>query len=164
MSIHKEIFGYVNNQTIYKYIVKQKDLELHVLSYGGIIQSLIYKGVDVVLGRDTMEEYLNNKGYFGALIGRNCNRLENAEIVVHNKIYKLNANEGNNNLHGGYVGFDKKIWEVEETGENVVTLSTISPDGEEGFPGEARVWVTYTITDDSALRIYFAACVCDTLL
>ena len=104
-----------------------------------------------------MEEYLNNEGYFAALIGRNSNRIENSEFELNGKIYKLFSNDGRNNLHGGEVGFDKKIWDAEaiDGDEPSLVLSAVSPDGEEGFPGTVNVQVTYKLTNDNALEIHY---------
>ena len=132
-------------------------LRAEILNYGGIIKSIIYKGTDVVLGRDTLEEYFKNEGYFGAIIGRNSNRIENSRFTLSGKTYTLYANDGRNNLHGGKEGFDKKVWEAEviDSSEPTLILKTKSPDGEEGFPGNVSVTVTYTLTKDNALKIHY---------
>lgn len=158
MSIIKNQFGTYNGTTVYAYTLTNKNgLTAQILNYGGIIRKLIYKDTDVVLGRDTMEEYLNNEGYFSALIGRNSNRIKKSEFELNGKVYKLFANDGKNNLHGGKVGFDKKLWYAETIDEEEpsLVLSTISPDGEEGFPGTVNVQVTYTLTNDNSLKIYY---------
>ena len=158
MSINKIKFGECAQGTVYLYTLTNKNgLTAEILNYGGIIRKLIYKDVDVVLGRDTMEEYVNNNGCFSALIGRNSNRIENAEFELNGKVYKLFANNGRNNLHGGKVGFDKKIWDVEmiDDVEPSIVLTTISPDGEEGFPGTVKVSVTYTLTNDNSIKIHY---------
>lgn len=155
MSITKKEFGVFEGKTVYEYNVSYKDIEMSVLSYGGIIRTLLYKGVDVVLGRDSLSEYLNNSGCFGVLVGRNSNRLENSKFTLNGKHYKLNANNGRNNLHGGIKGWDKKVWDIEEKGENALILSLTSPDGDEGFPGEVKVRVTYELTEDCALSIIY---------
>ena len=148
MAINKVKFGEVGGAEVYSYTLSnEKGLSAEIITYGGILRKLVYNGVDVVLGRDTMEEYLDNSGCFGALIGRNSNRIENAEFELNGKVYKLYANNGVNNLHGGKVGFDKKIWNAQEIDgeEPSLVLSLVSPDGEEGFPGTAIVHVTYTL-------------------
>lgn len=158
MYIIKEKFGCYNNTDIYSYTLdNKKGLSAKILNFGGIIQRLIFNGVDVVLGRDSIEEYLNNEGYFGALVGRNTNRIENAEFELNGKIYKLFANDGKNNHHGGRVGFDKKVWDVEmlDEEEPSLVLTITSPDGEEGFPGNVKVKVTYTLTNDNSLKIQY---------
>ena len=158
MSITKKQFGEFSGRTVYEYTLTNKNgLSAQILNYGGIIRKLIYKGTDVVLGRDTMEEYINNEGYFSAIIGRNSNRIKDSEFELNKKTYKLFANDGKNNLHGGKTGFDKKIWDTKMVDEEEpsLVLSAVSPDGEEGFPGTVNVEVTYTLTNDNALEIHY---------
>ena len=168
MSISKIKFGSLGGKDVYAYTLCGKGgLCATILTYGGIIQKLIYKGVDVVLGRDTLEEYLNNEGYFGALIGRNSNRIKNATFTLGEKTYNLAKNDGNSNLHGGIVGFDKKVWDSEAIDEEEpkLLLTLTSPDGEEGFPGNVRVQVTYCIKNDNSIEIrYFGESDKDTIL
>ncbi len=165
MSINKTEFGTAGGKTVYEYTITNGELQAGILSYGGIIRSLKYKGVDVNLGRDSIEEYENNEGYFGALIGRNSNRIAKARFVLNGKEYTLYKNDGENNLHGGLCGFDKKVWDVEEVGESSIKLSVFSPDGEEGFPGNLNVSVTYTITADDEIKLeYYGKCDADTVL
>ena len=163
MAICKQKFGEYNGKEVYAYTIKNKNgLSAEILNYGGIIRKLIYKDVDVVLGWDNFDEYIKNSGYLGALIGRNSNRIENSEFEINGKIYTLFPNDGNNNLHGGQIGFDKKIWDVETLDEEEpsLILSLISPDGEEGFPGTVSVKVKYTLTNDNGLSIHYTG-VCD---
>ena len=158
MSITRNNYGEVNGEKVYSFVLKNNNLEAEILNYGGIITKLIYKGTDVVLGRNNLEEYLENSGCFGAIIGRNSNRIENAEFTLNGKNYKLFANNGRNNLHGGKIGFDKKVWNAEMVDdiEPQLILTLVSLDMEEGFPGEAKVKVTYSISDD-ALKIRYEA-------
>lgn len=158
MAIKREKVGEHNGKDIYEYTLNNdKELSVIIFNYGGIIKSLIYKGIDVVLGRDTIDEYLRNTGFFGAIIGRNSNRIENAEVEINGKVYKLHENNGRNNFHGGIEGFDKKVWDAEiiEEDEPSLVLTYISPDGEEGFPGQLNVKVTYTLTSNNSLRIHY---------
>lgn len=158
MAIVKKEFGEYKGKAVHSYILKNNNgLEAEILSFGGIIRRLVYKGTDVVLGRNTMEEYSRNEGYFGAIIGRNSNRIENARFSLGDTTYGLARNDGNNNLHGGDEGFDKKIWSVTATdsAEPELVLEYVSPDGEEGFPGEARVKVTYKLTRDNSIVIHY---------
>lgn len=138
-------------------------MEAVITNYGGILMSLKVPGragklEDVVLGFDKPEDYITHKDhpYFGALVGRYGNRIGKAQFQIDGKTYKLAANNGPNSLHGGIVGFDKKFWTGRQNG-NVLTLDTVSKDMEEGFPGELRVRVTYTLTDQNALRIDYSA-------
>ncbi len=158
MSINREKFADYNGKEVYEYILDNgKGLSAHILNYGGIIKKLIYNNIDVVLGRDTFEEYLDNDGYFGAVIGRNSNRIENSKFELNGKTHKLYPNDGRNNLHGGKEGFDKKVWNAEliDSDEPSLILSMISFDGEEGFPGEVKVTVTYTLTSDNSIKIHY---------
>lgn len=159
MSINKVEFGNYKGVAVYAYtLTNNNGLCAEILNYGGIIKRLVYRGVDVVLGRDTMEEYMNNSGCFGALIGRNSNRIENSEFELNGKVYKLYANDGRNNLHGGKEGFDKKVWNAEmvDGDEPSLILTITSPHMEEGFPGEVKVQVTYTLTNDNCIKIHYS--------
>lgn len=166
--IEKNLFGVIKNKEVYCYKLSNgKNLTAEILNYGGIIKNLFYKGTDVVLGRDTLEEYLDNDGYYGALIGRNSNRIRNSEFTINGEKYILAKNDGENNLHGGIEGFDKKIWQAEEndSDEPSLILTLESPDGEEGFPGNAKIKVTYTITKENSLKIHYEAqCDKDTVM
>lgn len=158
MSIIKNEFGKYRGQVVHSYILKNNTgLEAEILTFGGIIRRLVYRGTDVVLGRNSIEEYSQNEGYFGALIGRNSNRIENAQFCIDNTIYGLARNNGNNNLHGGDDGFDKKIWSATpiDSAEPELVLEYVSPDREEGFPGEVRVKVTYKLTKDNSIEIHY---------
>jgi len=111
---------------------------------------------DVVVGFETPEEYAANPRYLGAIVGRYANRIANARFSLDGKTYQLAANNGRNSLHGGVTGFDKRVWRA-AWGTNVLELRYLSPDGEEGFPGNLDVRVTYTVTDDNELVVeYFA--------
>jgi aldose 1-epimerase len=142
MSISVTAFG--KNQTgeeVSLYTVENKNgMKLCLANYGAIITKLVAPdkdGVlaDVVLGYDSMEGYIKNPGYFGATIGRNGNRIAGAQIEINGVTYQLDKNERENNLHGGFNGYDKRMWaaKVDET-ENAVEFSLFSPDGDQGFP------------------------------
>ena len=127
-------------------LINENGLRAEVLDYGVIIQSLIVPDkngnqVDVVLGYDTVEEYLSNDGYLGATIGRFANRIKGAAFELNGKTYKLYANNGENHLHGGKRGFDAYVWSSRQEGETVV-FSRVSPNGEEGYPGNLSIAVT----------------------
>lgn len=158
MSISMRKYGELNGNDVNAYTLDNgKGLCAEIINYGGILTRLVYNGTDVVLGWDNFEEYLNNTGCLGATIGRNSNRIENSEFELNGKTYKLYANNGRNNLHGGKEGFDKKIWDAEciDAEEPALVLSYLSPDGEEGFPGNAQIKVTYTLTSDNAIQIHY---------
>lgn len=111
---------------------------------------------DIILGYDTAMEYQKNSGYFGATVGRCANRIAKGQFELNKKNYTLFKNDGENHLHGGNVGFDKKLWDCEIV-ENGVAMSISSPDGEEGYPGTLSLKVTFTLSqDDTLTQIYEA--------
>jgi len=140
-------------------------MEVRVLTYGGIITSIQVpdrngRNADVVLGFDSMEGYAKNPPYFGAVIGRYANRVGKAEFTLDGKTYKLAANNDGNSLHGGLRGFDKVVWrakEVRQAGRSGVELSHLSPDGDEGYPGNLSVSVTFLLNDRNELSLDYAA-------
>lgn len=156
--IKKELFGSYDGKPVSNYIMDNGcGLRAEILDFGGIIKNIYFCGTDVVLGRDNMDAYSHNGGYLGALIGRNSNRIENAEFTLNGKTYKLAKNDGDANLHGGLCGFNSKVWdsEMSDGDEPSLRLCLVSPDGEEGFPGTVSVTVTYTLTKDNALQIHY---------
>src|SRR5579883_3372962 len=140
-------------------------LKAKIITYGGIITELHTpdrdgKLADVVLGFDNLPSYLAGHPYFGALVGRVANRIAKGKFTLDGKVYQLAINNGPNALHGGLKGFDKKVWKaepVEGTDGPGVRLSCSSPDGEEGYPGNLSVTVTYTLTNQNELRIDYKA-------
>lgn len=159
MSITKKVFGNHNGSEVYSVTMNNgRGLEAEIITYGGILKSLRFEGCDVVLGRNTLEEYEQNNGCLGALIGRNSNRIADGKLAISGKEYTLALNEKNiTNLHGGNIGFNKKIWDAEtiDGDEPCTILSLVSPDGDEGFPGTVSVKVTYTLTRDNAIKIHY---------
>ena len=138
------------------------------LTYGAALRSLTVpdragKPVDVVLGYDELDSYVNGRRFLGAVAGRFANRIGGASFELGGKTYKLFANEGKNTLHGGKSGFNEKNWTAEAAGEDFVTLSLVSPDGDEGFPGTLRASVTYRLEEDGLRLVYRAVSDADTL-
>ena len=133
-----------------------------VIEHGATLQRLLVKDKfgnyrDVIGGFDRIIDYLDSSEYQGGTIGRVCNRLKNAEYIIDDVKYSTYANEGKNVCHAGRFGFDKKIWSANFTEDsNEVTFTYLSPDGEEGFPGNLSVCVTFTVTDDSLTINYKA--------
>ncbi len=166
MAITKTDFGTApSGEKVFAYQLDNGNgLSAEIITYGGILKRLYVtdkNGVktDVVLGRDTLEAYLHNDGYLGALIGRHANRIAKGEFTLNGKEYKVGVNEGKNSLHGGNIGFDKRVWSAHENdgAEPSLTLTLVSEDGEEGFPGKLDVTVTYTLTKENALKISYNA-------
>ena len=169
MIIEKEKFGTIPAVgEVHRYIMRNnREMEVRVLDYGGIITDLIVpdrnnESGNVVLGFDRLESYLGDQPYFGAMIGRFCNRIGGAKFAIRGKTYRLSANEGSNHLHGGFKGFDKKMWEVNTaiSGKQLCLIMKYhSRDGEEGYPGNVTAEVTYTLNDHNELVI---SCIAET--
>ena len=174
-NVMKQPFGKTDDGTsVDIYTLKNKaGMEARITNYGGIVVSLKVpdrKGAfdDVALGYDTLDQYVKNNPFFGALVGRYGNRIAKAKFNLDGKTYTLAANNGVNSLHGGLKGFDKKVWqakELTEKGGAGIELMCQSKDGEEGYPGNLTVRVQYVLSDDNALRIdYLATTDKDTVL
>lgn len=141
-------------------IENDNGIQIIVSDYGGIIQSIItpdkYGNLDdIVLGYDTLDEYINDDCYFGATVGRCANRIAGASFVLNGREYRLTANENENTLHGGN-GFNKKLWDYNMEGDELV-LSYLSPDGESGFPGNLHVTLFMTLSDEGTFRMTYLA-------
>lgn len=142
-----------------------KGIEVDVISYGGIITRLVTpdasgQPVNIVLGLDGLAEYVSSSPYFGALIGRYGNRIAGGKFTLDGTTYQLPINDGENHLHGGDVGFDKKNWAMEPftTPDSAgVVLTGVSPDGDQGYPGALDTRVTYELNDKNELDIRFTA-------
>ena len=138
---------------------------IDILDYGGTITSVRVPDKngnigDIVLGYDSLSGYLQKGNpYFGCLVGRYANRIANAKFSLNNQVYHLAANDHQNTLHGGMKGFDKVIWTVNSYSDSSLSLTYISKDGEEGFPGTLTATVIYTLTSSNELKIdYSASC------
>ena len=145
-------------------------MEISVTDYGAHLVSVLVpdkdgKKRDVVLGFDSVTGYETDGSHFGATIGRNGNRIAGAAFELHGKTYQLAKNENNNNLHSGPDGYDYRLWNVEEADDSAVTFVLMSPDGDQGFPGNFEVSVTYTLTDENAVEIHYeGSCDQDTVV
>lgn len=145
-------------------LTNQGGMTARIANYGGRILSLIVpdrhgRPQDVVLGFDRPEDYLreNHQTDFGAAIGRYANRLGNGRITVDGKTYQLPQNNGPHCLHGGPNGWQYQLFDVESSTPNSLVLTLVSPDGDNGFPGEVHVRLAYTLTDDNRLDIRYGA-------
>ena len=137
-------------------------IEVRVTNYGGILTSLKTpdrNGAfdDIVLGFDTLDAYLAGHPHFGSVIGRYANRIADGRFKIDGIDYKLAVNSGPNHLHGGVRGFDQYVWQAEVIGDNSVRLSRVSPDGEEGYPGNLQVAVVYSLTNYNELIVEYQA-------
>ncbi len=149
-------FDYLNGKEIKAFILKNKNLEVTVLNFGGIIQSFkVFNKEDIVLGFDTINDYLKYDIYAGAVIGRVANVIENACYTLDGETFTLTKNAGEHSNHSGLYGFDKRVFDYEIQGETLI-LSTFSPDGEGGFGGNMDFRVEYTLNDND-LVVKFTA-------
>jgi aldose 1-epimerase len=137
-------------------------MEVKVITYGGIITSIRVPdrgGVfaNVALGFDNLAAYEKSNPYFGAITGRYANRIAGASFTLDGETYMLAANDGPNSLHGGLKAFDKQVWTVTDSSAHSLTLNHLSPDNDEGYPGNLDVTVAYTLNDDNGLQITYTA-------
>jgi len=158
MEKNRKVFGYMPDGTVVEELSlralgpEDRKTACKIITYGGAVRSLTMPDrdgnpVDVVLGFDTLEDYMAQDKYIGALVGRYANRIGGAKFTLNGVEYPLAANDGENSLHGGNIGFDKQVWTVEEFSGSEVTLSLVSPHGQEGYPGRLEVRVTYTLSE-----------------
>lgn len=160
-SFKKQPFG-----TADLYVLTNRNgMEASITNYGAIVVSLKTPDrtggfADVVLGFDTLDGYLGQHPYFGAVVGRYGNRIAKGRFSLNGKEYTLAKNDGPNSLHGGIKGFDKAMWtarDVSTAEAPALELTYLSKDGEEGYPGNLATSVTYTLTDANELRIDYSA-------
>ncbi len=157
--VTKKLFGVTKDGLdVYAYtITNSRGIAVTVLDFGATLQSvaLPHRGgsVDVLLGYDTVREYEENDVYLGVSVGRFAGRIPDSLLKIGSDVFPVTANEGKNQLHGGIVGFDKRIWHA-EAGDNSVTFSLTSRDGEEGYPGNLRCTAAYTLEGDVLTIVY----------
>lgn len=172
MSIEKKLWGNHNGKDCYLFTLENGNMTAEITNYAGSLVKLIVpdkdgnKG-DILLGYDTLDGYIAGTSSQGALVGRYANRIGGAKFTLNGKEYTLAKNDNGNTLHGGNVGFNKKVWDVKDYGENdnpYVVFSYTSVDGEEGFPGTLTLDVKYTLTADSIEICYNAVSDKDTVM
>ena len=166
MSIQKQLFGRLTDgREVYRYTLQNENLmTVSILDLGGILQQIIVpdrNGLmsDVVCGFDSLAGYLLDTSSQGALVGRFANRIANASFVLDGVEYPISKNRGMHHIHGGFSGFNRKLWDaaVTDGDEPSIQLRYISPDGEEGFPGNLDVTVTYTLQKNNTLSVHYRA-------
>jgi aldose 1-epimerase len=171
-SIFSKSFGTLSdgNEVMQYTLSNSNGAELSVINYGATITSLkitnlIGEKFDVVLGFETLADYINSYDlpsapYFGTTVGRFAGRINNAEFKLNEKLNSLNKNHGKHNLHGGNIGFGRKFWKVKSISNEQnpsITLEYVSPNNEEHFSGELSVEVTYTLTEENELKVSYVA-------
>ncbi|MCV9929593.1 galactose mutarotase [Flavobacterium sp. LS1R49] len=167
-----EFFGILpDNKAIHSYKLTNKNgMQATIIDYGATVTALKVPRengelVDVVLGFDSLEKYLKSYSlsgspYFGATVGRYAGRINNGTFTLNDKTFHLNKNNNNHSLHGGIIGFAQKKWEVETIieGENPsITMTLLSPDNEENYPGDLSISLTYTLSEDNELQLEYTA-------
>ncbi|UZD21405.1 galactose mutarotase [Algoriphagus halophytocola] len=161
----EQVFGTTfQNKKVETYEIKNANgMKMKVTNFGARVTHLWVPDkdgnlVDVVLGFETLDEYTkSSEKYFGAAIGRYGNRIADGKFTLNGEEYTLPQNNNGQTLHGGPGGMDFVIWDVEKSGENGLIFSYTSPDGEEGFPGELKVKMIYTLTDDNEFKVTYEA-------
>ena len=164
---HKRAFGKTRDgKQVDLYVLSNKNgVEVDITNFGAAVVSVKVpnrhgKTDDVVLGYDDLDGYLHDKSYFGATVGRYANRIAHGKFTLNETTYTLAKNDGENHLHGGVRGFNKVVWEAKDVstaGAAALQLNYLSKDGEEGYPGNLSVQVTYTLTNNNELKIDYAA-------
>ncbi len=165
--MEKKLFGTMpNGCEVWEYTLKNDNFEVSVITYGGIIRRYVAFDTDIVCGFDSLEHYLADTTYQGALVGRYANRIADGSFTLNGKHYQLACNDGNGtvHIHGGIVGFSHRVWEVLEATDYSIALRLVSPDGEEGYPGQLTVMVTYALTAEGVTIDYSAVTDADTPL
>ncbi len=160
----KDFEGVVEGDSVKLFILSNKNgVEAAFTNFGQRLVSLYVPDKngnfeDVVLGYATLEEFVNGpKSYFGSVIGRYGNRIANGSFSINDDTYTLVKNNGDNHLHGGDKGFESVVWKVDKSTTNSIVFSRLSPDMEEGYPGNLVIKVSYTLTDDNELKISYEA-------
>lgn len=157
-------FGKFENNDVKLFtITNSNGLIAKLTNFGAVLVSLFVPDKngnldDVVLGFDSLDKYLtNNICYFGSTVGRNSNRVKNASFMLNGTVYNLDKNEREkNNLHSGFNPYNKRIWNYSlDESNNSISFNLISPDGDQGFPGEFNITVKYTLTNDNELKINY---------
>jgi len=165
-SIEAEPFGSLRGESVERYTLANSGMQVRILTYGGILQSIDVPDraghvANVSLGFATLDQYVQGSPFFGALIGRFANRIAGGRFTLDGVTYEVPVNDGPNSLHGGLVGFDKRIWQaspVQASDDAVgLKLSLFSPHGDQGYPGALSVEVTYTLSTEHALRLDYRA-------
>jgi len=168
--VSKQAAGTADGKPVDLYTLQDGKITVKILTYGGIVQSIEApdrngKTTDIVLGFDTLDGYVKtgNKPYMGAIIGRYANRIAGGSFKLNGKAYNVPKNDGDNALHGGIEGFNKKVWSAKEIKDGV-ELTYTSPNGEQGFPGALTTTVRYTLVGNELRIEYSATTDADTVL
>jgi aldose 1-epimerase len=162
-----QMYGTLSDgQTVEEYTLTNiNQMEVKIITYGGILTSIRVPDrngnmVNIALGFNNLTQYETQNPFFGAITGRYANRIAGGKFTLNDKTYNLEINDGSNSLHGGAKGFDKQVWsakEIIQDGQSGLELSYLSADGEENYPGNLDVTITYLLTDNNEIRIDYTA-------
>lgn len=173
MSMVKELFGTARDgKDVYAFTLENANgMKARIINFGAVLVNLYVPDkngnlTDVVLGYDKLEDYYGNASFIGVTIGPSANRVGNASFQIHGKTYQLDVNDGPNNLHSNKeLGYHKRVWDVEAADDNSVTFSIEAPDGDMGFPGNKKISMTYTLSEDNSIKLaYHGTSDADTLI
>lgn len=164
--MQKRLFGTLSDGTaIEEYTLRSEKLTVTVITYGASLRTLFVGERDIIGGYEELSSYVEDPAPFqGAIVGRVGNRIAHGRFTLNGKEYQLTQNQNGHHLHGGFRGFNCRVWTVEDVSDGHITLSRLSPDGEEGYPANLFTEVTYTVKDDSLLIEYRAKADGDTLV
>ena len=160
--ICRRLFGSINGKNVYAYTLEDGDLQATVIDFGASLQSIKLRGRELTLGHDGLEGYRDKRNYFGATVGRIANRISGGKFSLNGKEYTLDKNDGQNSLHGGFDGFDRRLFESKIDGDGVL-FTLVSLDGDGGCPGTLTLKVRYTLSDNTLNISYEASSDKDTL-
>lgn len=163
------VFGKTpTGEPVYRVSLQNNKLSCEIITYGAILRTLHVpdrddQSIDIVLGYDSLDQYLADEFYFGATVGRVANRIANGRFILNGQTYSLPLNNGSNHHHGGPEGFSRHVWKIEKVSASSVTMSLTSPDGDQGYPGTIKATAEYTIQDNSLIIRHTAVSDKDTL-
>jgi len=159
--ISHEKWGEYMGKDVFLYTLENSaGMKVSITNFGCAVTCIKYKGIDVALGFDNLDAYINQTCYLGVVVGRCANRIKDGRFELNGLEFMVGKNLGNNHLHGGFKGFDKAIWDIDAADQmdnSSVRFSYLSKDGEEGYPGNLTTKVTYTLTEECELKIEYEA-------
>lgn len=175
MKVSKRPFGKVDGEPVYEYtLVNTKGMQLSAMNYGAAVTAILMpdkfgKNKNIVLGFDSVDKYVEHRPFYGATIGRVAGRIAGGKFKLKDKTVQVMVNEGENHHHGGNPAFESRFWTVEtkaaaDADEGTLTFTYVSPDGENGYPGNLTVQVVYTLTEQNEWKIHYTATTDETTL
>ena len=155
-----EKWGEYNGKDVFLYTLENtKGMKVRIANFGCAVTGIQFKGLDIALGFDDLDALVDQTCYLGVVVGRCANRIKGARFELDGSEFTVGKNLGDNHIHGGFKGFDKVLWDVDAVAEadNSVRFSYLSQDGEEGYPGNLKTKVTYSLSEECELKIEYVA-------